>query len=161
DRWDPQNQRLLDAGRQWNIRDPRAFIAPAETELRPAIVASRRDDVDLVATVWSVLGRQDGAGRFMNRQAELIAVPVREDLGGPSGLAHERIVRRNRPVVAQPEHFAVDAIPILRFLAERRSGCHVEQPVSSKGDSRAARPGLEFASENFLESRDDSPVESP
>jgi hypothetical protein len=56
----------------------------------------------------------------MDREAELIAVPVREDLGAPSGLAHERIIRRNRPIVAQAEHLAVDAVPVLRLLAERR-----------------------------------------
>ena len=129
DRRQPQNQRLLDTFAERRRRNPRAVVVAAEAELRPAVVAPGQQQIDLVAAVRAVLGVQHGAGRGVHREAELVTMAVREDLGPRAGLADERVAGRRLAVVAQPQDFAIDVPKVLGRVVERRARRHVEQAV--------------------------------
>src|SRR5436190_19255602 len=91
DRRQPHHDRLLDAFAERHGRDSRAVVVASEAPLRPAVVAARQDQVDLVAAVRAVLGGQHYAAG-MHDETELVAMPVAEHLGPSPGLSLERIV---------------------------------------------------------------------
>ena len=128
-------------------------VVAAEAGRRPAVVASRQDDVDLVAAVRPVLGVEHGAGGRVHGEAELIAMPHREDLGPRPGSADERIVGRDLAVVAQPQHLAVDAVQLLRLVVERRAGRHVERPSRPKARREPLAPSVPIADEQLFDAR--------
>src|SRR6187399_747601 len=70
----PVDERILDAVLAEFLRLPRSGIGAAETDDRPAVVATGTDDVDLVAAVRTVFVLPELSGCRMNRQAERIAM---------------------------------------------------------------------------------------
>src|SRR5262245_25053644 len=63
DGWNPQHERLLDAGAERRLRNARSFVGAPEAPLGPTVVASRLNQVDLVTAVGSVFRRQHGTRR--------------------------------------------------------------------------------------------------
>ncbi len=94
----------------------------------------------------------------MHGEALRAAVTDRVDLGQVALLTEERIVRRCRAVVVEPQHLAVKRREVLRGAAERAAGGHEEPAVGREGDARAERrrglapdQGLETADTAVLE----------
>src|SRR2546425_12402368 len=77
DRGYPEHDRLLHAFTKWHFRLPRSLIRAPEAHERPAVVAARKDDVDLVSAIRALLGLPDGAGLRMKDETLLIAMSER------------------------------------------------------------------------------------
>ncbi len=114
---------------------PGTLVRTAVTHQRPAIVASRLQDVDFVAAIGTIFVLPHLAGPGMHGQPERAAVSQRVDFRPMAGLPHERIVGRDGAVVAQTQHLAAKRVGILRIAA---GGGHVEHAVAAEGDARGA-----------------------
>ena len=87
----------------------------------------------------------------MDRDPQLIAVSEREDLGARARPSCKRIVGGNLAVFAQAQHLAVHGIELLRLIAERRPGRHVDQTVGSEGETRSTRARIPVTHEQILD----------
>ena len=105
---------------------PRTVVVAPEADLRPSVVASRQDDVQLVAAIRPVFGRPERAADGMNRQPELVAMAHRVDLGPVSRFASKWISRRRLALVRETHDFAAQAVRLLRLARVRRRSCGPE-----------------------------------
>src|SRR5262245_63380024 len=79
----------------------------------------------------------------MRRDAELIAMAEREDLGPRAGLPDKRIVGRRGAVITQTDHLAVRSVEFARVVAALLAAGgaadgHVDRAVRRKRHSRSA-----------------------
>ena len=81
----------------------------------------------------------DRARGRLDEQPLRVADAVGKDLGSRIGAIDERIVRRERPIVVQPEDLAFVRAQILcrRLLVALPDG-HVDRTVQTERDARAA-----------------------
>jgi hypothetical protein len=82
-------------------------VVDAAPDDRPPVVATRQDQVELVAALGPVLRDPDVPGLGMNCEALLVAVPVAPDLGERPRSADHRVVRGHAAVVVEPDDRAV------------------------------------------------------
>src|SRR5690606_20021959 len=112
----PEHDRVLDTVGAELLRLPRAAVIAAEADHRPAVVAARDQQVDLVASVRPHLDLVDRAGRRMHGEAGRRSMAEREDLRTVVRTADERVVVGDRAVVVEPQYLAAERIRILRVL---------------------------------------------
>src|SRR5689334_2917280 len=105
----------------------------------PTVVLSLLDDVDLVATAWSIetawsmFGLEHQVRTRLPVHALRVSMTVRPNLGPRVLLAHERIVLRHSAVVVQTKRLAGERIELLGQLAMRCvSGRDVEFSIRTK-----------------------------
>src|SRR5262245_58840069 len=77
----PEHYRRLELFVCGSLRLPRPLIGSSEADDGPAVVTSGLDDVDLVASIRTVLVLPDVAGSRMNRKPERSAMADRVNLG--------------------------------------------------------------------------------
>src|SRR5439155_22675051 len=84
---------------------------------RPAVIAARLDDVDLVAAHGPVLGFPDLTRLRVDEEPDRVANPERIDLGPVPRDADERVVLRDRAIVVQAQNLSRVIRRILRIVA--------------------------------------------
>src|SRR5262245_12828736 len=94
----------------------RTVVIAAISIIRPAVITSWREDVDLVAAERPELRLEDPAVCRQRGDPVVVAMAKRINFGTGSGLADERIVARHRAVFLQSQRFAVDGIVLLCVL---------------------------------------------
>src|SRR5262245_10223338 len=102
--------------------DPRSRVVTAEAHDRPSVVTSGDDDVDLVAAVRTVFVLPNRSAHRMNDEPERVAMSDRVDLRTVTLAPGERVVRRHRSIVVEPQELAAQACRILRDLADVPTG---------------------------------------
>src|SRR5262245_16994201 len=117
------------------LGDARPGILAPETDDRPAVVASRLDDVDLVATVGPVLVVPELSGLRMHDERERVAVSERVDLRAVPGAVHKRIVWRHSAIVAKAKDLAAQTHWILRDLPDIPASREVHHAIAAEGDA--------------------------
>src|SRR5215468_3185906 len=98
-------------------------IVAAIAHKRPAIVRATSKDIDLVATIRSLLGLPDFARFRIHGQAVTVAMTTGENCRLDVRPSKERIILRNRSIVFESDGFARIVSEILRPLDLFRSGC--------------------------------------
>src|SRR4030095_1114604 len=115
-----------------------AAVVDAVGGARPAVIGAGFQEVELVAAARAMLALPHAAGLGVHGEPLRIAMPPGEDLRPYVGLADEGIVRRPRPVVAQPHDLAAEVVEILCplwLIALGRGDVH--QAGAIEGDARA------------------------
>ncbi len=88
-----------------------------------------------------MFGGEDLTGHGMDGEAMLVAVTVAVDGGVGARLADEGIVGRNRPVVIEPQHLAIEGLEVLGLIVERTSGGYPDLAILAELDTRGGGPG--------------------
>ena len=128
-----------------------------EGHARPAIVLSRLDEVELIATIGAMFRRQHCAVG-MHREAQRIAMPIGEHRGLGVAALHEGIVVGDGAVIAQAQHLAGGHVQVLRDVASGRADDGVEHSIRAKGDARSTG-AFGITDEDFLHLRQRLAVE--
>src|SRR5262245_54449105 len=120
--------------------------------------------IELVAAARAVFVLPDRPAGWLDEQPLRVADAVGKDLGPGIGAADERIVRRDRPIVVQPQDLPLMRAEILRgrLLMPLADG-HVNGAVQTERDARAAvaagrTPGI---SDEEIAHRRDRPTLEP
>src|ERR1700752_2932108 len=108
----------------------------------PTVVLAAFDDIDFVAafrtveSAWSMLGSEHQISAGLPVHPLRVAMTVGPDFGTCVLLSDERIVRRNRAVVVQPQRFGGGRIETLgQFTLGRVAGRDVELAVWTKANT--------------------------
>ena len=118
----------------------RAVVVTSVPVGRPAIVATRLEDLDLVAADRPELGVKDLPGGRMHRDAVVVAMTDGEDFRPAPRFADEWIVGRHGAVIFQAQHLAENRIRRLRGRqAGSASDRDVDQPVVGEDQARTPR----------------------
>src|SRR5262245_8528742 len=112
----PEVRRLLHPGLRRSILvDRRAVVVVAVANHGEPVVLPFRNLVYLVAAARSVLAGPQATGARMECEALIVANAEREDLAARVWTSDERVVLRYRAVGIDPQHFAHEAIELLRL----------------------------------------------
>src|SRR5690606_290842 len=102
----------------------------------PTVVAPGQDNVDLVTAERAVLVLPQRTGPGMKRQALGAAVAEGKYLRLVLGFSDERVVFRDRAVVAQPQHLTAVIVAVLRpLLLLPLADGQVQQTVRGESDA--------------------------
>src|SRR5262245_298804 len=102
----------------------RPGVRAAETHERPAVVAARLDDVDLIAAVRAHLGLPDRFRWLVPDETLGRAMAERVDFGPVTLFDDERVVLRHRAVRVVAQDLAAQAHRVLRHLSGLSPGAH-------------------------------------
>jgi hypothetical protein len=110
-------------------------VVDAVGDDRPAVIDAGADDVDLVASLRTVLMRPEFAGLRMQCRALHVAVAEGELFRFPAGLADEGVVGGDAPVVVQADYRAgmiVRPLSALHLAAVSQGDVKVAGAVEDK-----------------------------
>src|SRR5690606_2077924 len=165
DRWRPLMSRRLNPFLEGAFADDRAVVIDAEAHDRPAIVQRWANEIDFVAAARPMLGGPELAGDRMHGETLRVAMAVAPDRGHRTGSADERIVWRNRAVVAQTMNLPVGRAEILRERFLTPVADAEEQIFAREDEPRAEvmpnlRVDIRWGAINGLLVAPDEPVET-
>src|SRR5262249_7294341 len=121
------------------LSDARTQIKPAKTHDRPAIILARLEDIDFIAAVWAGLTFPDRSRIRLDSEAQHVAMSYRVNFGPIACASNERIIWRNGPIIAEPQHLPSEIVRILCAGRARRisdTDAHVNHSVLTEHDVR-------------------------
>ena len=139
DRWRPGIDRRSDPAGGMILRDAGAIVVDTDGILRPAIMATLADDIDLIATLWAMLMLPDLAGDRMDSQSLWIADTISISSSGSRLPGEDWIICRNtagicHPVDLSPAGSRIGCIPV-------RSGRTAIAACSAFADTQPKQTG--------------------
>ena len=136
----PHMMRRLGAGhrRALGLGNRQEAVVDAVGRLRPAVVAPRPGDIDLIAAARTMFMQPEPATPGIERQPLRVAMAIGPDLRAYALAADEGVVRRHATTRLQTHQLALQLVQLLRgsplvVLAQ----AHVQLAISTEGHARA------------------------